>query len=475
MLWLMCLGQAWARAGGGHSFGGGGGGEGRSFGGGGGSDGDNPLSVSLELYLLLLREHPLVGIAFTVAVIYLIARHERARAAQQPRTVVRGPRRVPRVDLAPLLARDPQFSEVLFLDYSRMMFARVHEERGRANLGALGALLSSGARASLDRFEQRPTRDVVVGSARIGALATRGNRELLNVVFEANVTEGDKHRWVREVWSFGRVYGALSSGPEAMSALRCPNCGSALECRPDGTCTNCGTPLANGRHLWCVDSIERVAARVLTGLDLHLGGGVEPGTTLPTVVAPDLGAQQRALLARHPELDLPAFKRRVEEVFLRVQAAWSARDRAALRPLETDAVFQSHRYWFDRYERERATNHGDQIIVGGVEVSRIQLDAWYTSITVRIFVSMFDWTVQEGRGVVGGSKTELRYFTEYWTFVRAAGKPAAPRASLDACPSCGAPLDKVGESGVCGYCDAKITTGQFDWVLAGIEQDEVYT
>jgi hypothetical protein len=27
---------------------------------------------------------------------------------------------------------------------------------------------------------------------------------------------------------------------------------------------------------------------------------------------------------------------------------------------------------------------------------------------------------------------------------------------------------------VCGYCDAKNSTGQFDWVLAGIDQDEAY-
>jgi hypothetical protein len=29
-------------------------------------------------------------------------------------------------------------------------------------------------------------------------------------------------------------------------------------------------------------------------------------------------------------------------------------------------------------------------------------------------------------------------------------------------------------AGVCGYCDAKITTGAFDWVLSRIEQDESY-
>ena len=42
-------------------------------------------------------------------------------------------------------------------------------------------------------------------------------------------------------------------------------------------------------------------------------------------------------------------------------------------------------------------------------------------------------------------------------------------------PCCGAPLDNVSQTGVCGYCDTKITTGDFDWVLSRIDQCEVYS
>jgi hypothetical protein len=42
------------------------------------------------------------------------------------------------------------------------------------------------------------------------------------------------------------------------------------------------------------------------------------------------------------------------------------------------------------------------------------------------------------------------------------------------CPSCGAPLDNVNAAGICGYCDGKITSGRFDWVLSRIEQAEAY-
>ncbi len=29
-------------------------------------------------------------------------------------------------------------------------------------------------------------------------------------------------------------------------------------------------------------------------------------------------------------------------------------------------------------------------------------------------------------------------------------------------------------AGICDYCGAKITSGDFDWVLSRIEQDEAY-
>ena len=104
----------------------------------------------------------------------------------------------------------------------------------------------------------------------------------------------------------------------------------------------------------------------------------------------------------------------------------------------------------------------------------IGTDAWLESVTVRIFARMRDWTEDASGKVVGGSRSEDRIFSEYWTFIRTAGKPARPRAELESCPSCSAPLDKVNESGVCGYCDAKITGGDFDWVLSAIDQDESY-
>jgi ribosomal protein L37AE/L43A len=60
-------------------------------------------------------------------------------------------------------------------------------------------------------------------------------------------------------------------------------------------------------------------------------------------------------------------------------------------------------------------------------------------------------------------------------FVRRAGVESAPSEhNVYVCPQCAAPTDKMGQSAVCGYCGAKISTGEFSWVLFLITQDENY-
>ena len=54
---------------------------------------------------------------------------------------------------------------------------------------------------------------------------------------------------------------------------------------------------------------------------------------------------------------------------------------------------------------------------------------------------------------------------------RAIAKAAARRPT--ACPNCGAPLD-INRTGNCNQCQAEITSGDFDWVLSKIEQDDDY-
>ena len=72
-----------------------------------------------------------------------------------------------------------------------------------------------------------------------------------------------------------------------------------------------------------------------------------------------------------------------------------------------------------------------------------------------------------------GNRKKDRKYTEYWTLIRGAEVRGRPRADRT-CPACGAGV-KVGMEGNCAYCGALVTSGDFDWVLGRIEQDDSYT
>ena len=58
------------------------------------------------------------------------------------------------------------------------------------------------------------------------------------------------------------------------------------------------------------------------------------------------------------------------------------------------------------------------------------------------------------------------------SLIRGSGVRGAARADKQ-CPNCGVDL-AINMAGNCPSCQAKVTAGQFDWVLSRIEQDEAY-
>ncbi len=322
---------------------------------------------------------------------------------------------------------------------------------------------------------------VVVGGVRIVRLARDGDQQRLDVVFEDTRTEtleGGKTREVivHERWTFRRAASAQSLPPQDMQRLGCPSCGAAVETDNLGACTSCGTPITAGQLQWQVDGVEvGQRSKVVAPEVGFVAGGDESSVHVPVLQHPNLQAEARKLLSRHPDLTMEAFSKRVSLVFHELQSAWSDARWERARPYVTDAQFQSLRFWMDRYAKHGLQNKLDDVELERTTIVKIGVDAWYESITVRVVGSMKDYVLETKTGkVVGGNQKVARRFAEYWTFLRASGTDGTTHGDERSCPSCGAPLDQVSQAGVCGYCDTKITTGRFDWVLARIEQPEAY-
>jgi hypothetical protein len=472
-----------ARPGGGHGFSGGG----HSGGGQGGGGGDGGR---LGVLIVACIDYPQVSIPLLLIVLigwvatrWLEGHQLRwSSAADRNASFVpsgvdagssfAGPRPAAMADL--LRAADPLFSFVLFEDFLNALYAEAHTARGNGKLELLAPYLSQPARGALARYPATEVKAIVVGSMRLLSATTAGRVEV-EVAFETNYTERDatgaEHSyWAAERWRLARALTAKSRPPEASSLIGCPNCGAPLEAVRGRVCSYCQKVVDTGEFDWLVTDLE-IEGRAARGPMLN-GTTEEKGTGEPTIVAPDANARYYALCAKDPAHSWPRLMARVALVFNQFQVAWSSQDLAPVRPYLSDSLFQAQLYWIDAYRAAHLRNVTEGAHIITVHLARVITDRFYDAITLRVFASGLDYTLDEDGHVVGGSREKEREYSEYWTFIRGSDRRGPPRTD-PSCPNCGAALD-INMAGHCKYCCAKVTAGAFDWVLSRIEQDEVY-
>jgi len=199
----------------------------------------------------------------------------------------------------------------------------------------------------------------------------------------------------------------------------------------------------------------------------------EQGTALPTVADPGGQSRWLALQSRDPSVTWEGLMARVQLIFAELQAGWSNRDAARIRPWVSDNLMQSMSYWLELYQQRHCRNVTEKTQILDIVPANVLSDAHFDAVTVRLTASGLDYTLGDDGKLLSGSKSRPRTYSEYWTLIRGSQHQGPARTEL-VCPGCGAPL-RIGMAGHCEYCRAKVTSGQFDWVLSRIEQDEAYT
>ncbi len=377
-------------------------------------------------------------------------------------------------------AVDPHFSGALFRDYALLVYARaIALQTDRSGSGMLQTLLT-------DRAIER-LRSSLLGWSNIGLVTIghhtvevveRNGARMLEVCFFSNITVeppaggGEVLLEREERWVFGRPKGATSPRPERLQSLGCVNCGSTEDPGLTGACPSCQAPRTEGALHWRVVELEVLFSERAPSPELPLGGGKEPGLDNPTIRHPGLRKRRARFLALHPTLDLGAELTRLGRMFVQLQEAWTRDHWEEARPLMSDALFTANQGWLEQLKRAGYRNRTVGVKVERIELCDIDVDKWVETVTVRIFASCLDWTERlDNQALVGGSAKVRREFSEYWTFMRSIGARRKTDSLLE-CPSCGAPLDKMAMTGVCGYCESKVTAGRFDWVATRISQDD---
>ena len=484
--WAIVLGlllvavTADARVGGGQTFSSGGGGY-SGGGGGGGMDGELLLFV-LELAI----RYPRVGVPMLgILVVFVVGRHllgervqrkvfgRKGRALDSPLRSAQ--REVP--GLAQLRRDDPAFSATALTEFVVLLHRRVIEAAQTGVWGPISHLVQASVQAKLRR-QSHPVSEVVVGSVDMVSVQRQSQFTVVTVQCTSTRLLGGpqpQRMLTTEVWSLRRRRDCASLPPEDLTRLGCPACGVSIETTTMGACPNCDTAITSGQLNWELFQVQVVSQKPVQPPETkQLVKGEEDSVHYPSVLQSGLGAHLRSFQARHPDFSMEDFGVRVQGIYLGLQDAWSRGRWGEVRPWVTDSLYQSLRFWIEAYTAHGLRNELRDVRLNRMQVVRVAPDAWYETVTVRIWGQMKDTVVDRKGKVVGGDATRDRVFSEYWTFIRSSGSGGHASAP-DRCPSCSGPLDQVSQAGECGYCGSIITSGTFDWVLSRIDQAATYT
>ena len=483
VLALSFAASAAARPGGGHSY------SGRSHSSGGGSSGGggggDALGLLFQLVLFCI-EYPAIGVPLVVITIgFFVAKAAIGAAhtgwstttpdAVQAVQRVESNAQLSRMALDGIRSLDPEFSLVLFEDFAYMLYAAVQRARATGTQ-SLAAYLAPALAQQLVDARLADVQGIVIGALRYVRFSGVQSAMLeVELEIEANFVEVAKGGRENRYYVVDRV--VLSRAASARSrpfarahTLDCPNCGAPLEAMRGSQCSYCQKDVGFGRFDWMITSLDSLA-REPRG-PLLTSDTPERGTELPTIV--DRGAQTRftELQQRDPALGWDALQGRTALIFSELQVAWSGREPLRIRPYVSDNLFQSMYYWIDLYTQAHCRNVTENARIVRVDLANVMSDVHFDAITLRVFATGLDYTISDDGKLLSGNRHRPRTYSEDWNLIRGSARRGAPRQD-PTCPHCGAPL-KIGMSGQCEYCHVKVTSGDFDWVLSRIEQDESY-
>jgi hypothetical protein len=382
------------------------------------------------------------------------------------------------LDLASIRETDAEFSLVLFEDFAYALYARAHKSRHSASeLSALSPYLAEAERGHLAARAPvgAPVRAVCVGAMCVGSVNRNANETMVELGFEANLVvaapQNEITQYVKESWTVKRPISARTRPWKGVRTFGCPSCGAPLASIRSSVCASCGQRVDDGRFDWMV---TRIRVDELGTRPPALTGTVEErGTDLPTVLQPDYEGRRDELLRDDPALSPEGLDARLRLIYAELQRAWAAQDLSGVRPFVSSGLYNYLDYWVSAYKQQGLRNVVDGARIERSRLVRVLRDAHYDAVTFRVWGNGRDYTERVETGeVVGGSRRQDRPYTEYWTLIRGAKTRGVPRTD-NACPSCGAGL-KVNMEGNCEYCRALVASGDFDWVLSKIEQDDSY-
>jgi predicted nucleic acid-binding Zn ribbon protein len=208
------------------------------------------------------------------------------------------------------------------------------------------------------------------------------------------------------------------------------------------------------------------------GKTVYQNSVIRRGSRAANVNLVDPGLRQ--LRQNDAAFDAAAFAKRVKDGFTKLQRAWCEQSLTAVRPFISDGI---HERFSLQFEEQHALGYRpvmENLSILECTPAQVECGPVFDVITMRIGATAKDYraSVETGKAIPGSE--EASQFAEYWSFIRARGsKTKAGGTGLieGNCPNCGAPI-AMNQGAKCEYCQAVLRSGQYDWVLAEITQEE---
>ncbi len=454
---LFVAAEAYARAGGGGGYSGGGFGggsfgggySGGSYGGGGGAGG------IIDLYILFVFAHPLLGVPTTVALlwVYYALNHPSGGSAGVSQVLDEQLQNRRREALTVIRGRDPDFDETAFLGRAGAAFLAVQEAWSVQNMSKARAFISDGV---FERFQRQIAEQTARGirnrMSEVKVLETEALGYLAGLHYDSvfvrikasaldqivtladeTVLSGGPDAF-EEVWTFLRRPGVKTLKHAGLMEGHCPSCGAPLEIADAAQCAACKAWVNSGEFDWVLVEITQVSEWSFPDPSREISGW-------------------EALREADPGLSLEALEDRTAMVFWRWLDARRRMDPAPLQGVSDDAYLK---------KVDLASSWARDAAVGSVETIAFEPGMDYDRVHVRVRWEADRMERSGGQEVFKGRDRRAHFLI----FRRRSGVTSDLKAGLRAarCPSCGAPPAEP-DAAACAYCGRKFNDGSVSWVL----------
>lgn len=163
-----------------------------------------------------------------------------------------------------------------------------------------------------------------------------------------------------------------------------------------------------------------------------------------------------------------AFLSYAEEVYVKLQHAWTRKDWKEVRQYESESLYHTHGEQLKEYIQNKTTNVVERIGIKKSVLYEFRQDLDLEYLTVRMNVILRDYIIDDNtKNVLEGNPLEDLTLDYELVFTRKQGQKTRENHVMHAleCPSCGS-KNGINESGVCEYCGYQRSN---DWLLNSIK------